>query len=252
MKRLVVTLIVFYQSYLSPKKGFCCAHRQLHGGHSCSEAIKQIVLSQGVLGGVRDISARFKACRNAAVKLHERVGTPMRADIDCGLSGCIGCADVGTFDACFLSGGAASAPTSVSRPIFYVPISFGTLILILACLYWFYGRQVDFIEIRLLEGTQEASDKHLAKLFKNQLPDYQIVLDANGKQVKTNTVKNSSAANWLQLKPSYGVYRADINRLTIVNKQILKDQALEEFEDPGSEGAGQYYEYRIQNNWSFF
>ena len=35
---------VIYQKVISPVKGFSCAHRCRHGGLSCSEYVKQVVL----------------------------------------------------------------------------------------------------------------------------------------------------------------------------------------------------------------
>lgn len=251
MKWSLICLISFYQTYISPHKGFCCAHRRLHGGKSCSQAIKNIVLSRGLLGGLSDIKSRFNECNAAAVALRQKSYPPLRTDLDCGLGGCAGCADIGGADACLFGGGDASSPT-ITRPIIFFPAGIFTLLIILACVYWFVGRQVDFIEIRLLDASQETSDKHLAKLFNEQLPDYQLIVDAKGRKIKTDTLKNSSAVDWLQLIPKGAVYRSDINRLIVINKQILKDQVLDTFENPAGEGTGKFYEYRVHNKWQIF
>lgn len=65
VKRLVILLIVFYQKFISPIKGFRCAYAVLNGGDSCSEAVKKIVREKGPFGGRRDIRARFQACKEA-------------------------------------------------------------------------------------------------------------------------------------------------------------------------------------------
>jgi putative component of membrane protein insertase Oxa1/YidC/SpoIIIJ protein YidD len=65
VKHLAILLIVFYQKFISPFKGFRCAYAVLRGGDSCSEAVKKIVRDKGLLGGYRDIRARFQACKEA-------------------------------------------------------------------------------------------------------------------------------------------------------------------------------------------
>ena len=59
------TLITAYQRFVSPRKGFCCAHRALNKGLSCSQAIKRIVLRHGVFTSWPQVRARFEACRTA-------------------------------------------------------------------------------------------------------------------------------------------------------------------------------------------
>jgi len=65
VKTLVILLIVFYQKFISPIKGFRCAYAVLHGGDSCSEAVKKIVRDKGPVGGYADIRARFRDCKEA-------------------------------------------------------------------------------------------------------------------------------------------------------------------------------------------
>ncbi len=43
-RRSIIVLIEWYQIYLSPRKGFCCAHRVLHGNDSCSEWVKRLII----------------------------------------------------------------------------------------------------------------------------------------------------------------------------------------------------------------
>lgn len=65
--------IGFYQRFLSPYKGFSCAHRVLHGGASCSGAVKALVRDQGLLRGWEAIRERFADCGAAAAVLRARV-----------------------------------------------------------------------------------------------------------------------------------------------------------------------------------
>lgn len=71
MKYLAHLLIRFYQKFISPYKGFRCAHAALHGGESCSEAVLKIVMNQGVFGGYGNVRKRFDACTNAFEQLQQ-------------------------------------------------------------------------------------------------------------------------------------------------------------------------------------
>lgn len=61
-----------YQRYISPYKGFCCAHRALHGGPGCSEAIRRIIEANGVFNCWPQVRERFAQCREAALRLRAR------------------------------------------------------------------------------------------------------------------------------------------------------------------------------------
>lgn len=58
-----------YQRYLSPHKGFSCAHRVLHGGESCSQHIKQAIATKGLLAAVQLSKQRFADCKTAKLTL---------------------------------------------------------------------------------------------------------------------------------------------------------------------------------------
>ncbi|MHA0035090.1 membrane protein insertion efficiency factor YidD [Deinococcus sp. PESE-13] len=67
--------IKFYQRWISPHKGFCCAHAALHGGESCSAAVARIIREDGLRAGQPRIAARFAECREAHTAL--RAGSPL-------------------------------------------------------------------------------------------------------------------------------------------------------------------------------
>jgi putative component of membrane protein insertase Oxa1/YidC/SpoIIIJ protein YidD len=71
MQRLVLGLIGLYQRYLSPYKGFRCAHAYLHQGESCSEAVKRLIQQEGLLKSRAHIRCRFQACRQAFIELQQ-------------------------------------------------------------------------------------------------------------------------------------------------------------------------------------
>jgi Uncharacterized conserved protein len=75
-------LINSYQKHISPKKGFSCAHRVLHGGESCSQYIKRIILKQGLLGAIPLSRQRLQACKaaNQVLKARRKIWLQMQAE----------------------------------------------------------------------------------------------------------------------------------------------------------------------------
>jgi putative component of membrane protein insertase Oxa1/YidC/SpoIIIJ protein YidD len=67
-----VAAIGGYQRYLSPYKGYHCAHAALYGGLSCSEYGKQAIQANGLASGLLLLRERFRACHQAAVTLRSR------------------------------------------------------------------------------------------------------------------------------------------------------------------------------------
>jgi len=58
--------IALYQQHLSPKKGFSCPHRMLHGDSSCSQYIKNLLLDQNLETVVKMSIQRFRDCAKAS------------------------------------------------------------------------------------------------------------------------------------------------------------------------------------------
>ena len=75
-------LITSYQKNISPKKGFSCAHRVLHGGESCSQYIKRIILKQGLLGAIPLSRQRLQACKaaNQVLRARRKIWLQMQAE----------------------------------------------------------------------------------------------------------------------------------------------------------------------------
>jgi putative component of membrane protein insertase Oxa1/YidC/SpoIIIJ protein YidD len=71
---LAIAAITGYQSYLSPYKGFRCAHRVLHQGESCSQYVKRAVQEEGLLVALRRLRLRFAECKeaNRIIKIKRR------------------------------------------------------------------------------------------------------------------------------------------------------------------------------------
>jgi len=99
--RVLAALITGYQRYLSPYKGFHCAHRVAHGGLSCSAFAKQLLMRRGVVEAFVRMRRRFIACAAAAAVLHVAAvyGTDRdderrryaREDLDCATQVCCNC-----------------------------------------------------------------------------------------------------------------------------------------------------------------
>lgn len=60
-----IVAITGYQKYLSPHKGFVCAHRVLYGGESCSQYIKRVITEDGFTALLTKSRHRFQACKQA-------------------------------------------------------------------------------------------------------------------------------------------------------------------------------------------
>lgn len=97
MKDFLIYLISLYQRWISPHKGFRCAHAALHDGPSCSQAVKSILSECGPLRGWPLIRERLAECRFAYRELQdEDPDSPRRrrrrngddesclSDFDCG------------------------------------------------------------------------------------------------------------------------------------------------------------------------
>ena len=65
-RRAADRLIASYQRDLSPRKGWRCAHGAVHGGDTCSAAVRSLVAARGLVGGALPSLARFAACYRAA------------------------------------------------------------------------------------------------------------------------------------------------------------------------------------------
>lgn len=70
-RRVADRAIGFYQRTLSPRKGWHCAHGAVHGGDTCSTAIRGIIARRGLVGGTVPTMVRFLACYRAAALARE-------------------------------------------------------------------------------------------------------------------------------------------------------------------------------------
>jgi putative component of membrane protein insertase Oxa1/YidC/SpoIIIJ protein YidD len=68
-RNLSTVAITGYQKYLSPHKGFSCAHRVLYGGESCSQFIKRVIAQEGLSVALLKSRQRFQDCKQANLLL---------------------------------------------------------------------------------------------------------------------------------------------------------------------------------------
>jgi putative component of membrane protein insertase Oxa1/YidC/SpoIIIJ protein YidD len=61
-----------YQRYISPHKGFSCAHCKLHGGSSCSGYFRESVATEGLTKSLQLFPNRLAECREAYLILQSQ------------------------------------------------------------------------------------------------------------------------------------------------------------------------------------
>jgi putative component of membrane protein insertase Oxa1/YidC/SpoIIIJ protein YidD len=71
-RNFCMACITGYQKYLSPHKGFVCAHRILYQQESCSQYIKNMVKREGIFVAFKKSHPRFQACKQANNIIREK------------------------------------------------------------------------------------------------------------------------------------------------------------------------------------
>ena len=115
LSEIAALMIRLYQKHISPRKGFRCAHRVLHGGASCSEFARQYTLEHGLWAMFPALRLRFRECRMAKETLtangkagaasQKKDPTPLWCEMcggigDCGFAGAESSCDAPGVDAC--------------------------------------------------------------------------------------------------------------------------------------------------------
>ncbi|WP_071516145.1 membrane protein insertion efficiency factor YidD [Geitlerinema sp. PCC 9228] len=70
LDKLAIALVSLYQRYLSPYKGFRCAHKTLYGGTSCSQYFQTVVREKGLVAAIPKFQQRLLDCKQANVLIH--------------------------------------------------------------------------------------------------------------------------------------------------------------------------------------
>ena len=69
---IFIQLIVLYQQYISPHKGYCCAHSALHGNLTCSSWAIHVLENQRFSLFFPLMKRRFQACNQAHKNLKKK------------------------------------------------------------------------------------------------------------------------------------------------------------------------------------
>ena len=72
LTKLSISAINLYQRYLSPHKGYCCAHRVYTGEDSCSQYAKVAIAEHGLFSAFPLIREQFDRCSFAAQELKDK------------------------------------------------------------------------------------------------------------------------------------------------------------------------------------
>ena len=73
MRSGAVLAIDGYRRFLSPYKGFSCAHNRIYDQGSCSDFGREAFAQHGIRRGWHLMRMRFAACKSAAASMHAMV-----------------------------------------------------------------------------------------------------------------------------------------------------------------------------------
>ena len=80
LSRAALLFIRLYRRWLSPIKGYRCAHNHVHRSGTCSQFGLRAVESQGFIAGLHLTRHRLRECRAAAQTLHHAAQSEQRPD----------------------------------------------------------------------------------------------------------------------------------------------------------------------------
>lgn len=63
INNLAIVVIEYYQKYISPHKGYCCAYSYYTGKPSCSEFTKQCIQKYGIIKTIPLFSKQIEKCK---------------------------------------------------------------------------------------------------------------------------------------------------------------------------------------------
>jgi len=72
LREIGLFLIVLYQKFLSPRKGYKCAKGHLHGNGTCSSTTKDAFRKDGFIGGIKEYRKSTKECREAYTTIQSK------------------------------------------------------------------------------------------------------------------------------------------------------------------------------------
>ena len=269
IKHVFLALIQFYQRFLSPIKGFNCAHHRLHKGDTCSNAIKKIILDNPIKDIPRLSKARFKECKNASIQLAAKQSRSLeRADLPCD-PGCFSdvvCSGDSSTD-CSKNDGSCSLPcdvclefTQLKRRTKIILLSITTFIL-LAFLYY-YGSQITKLDVTQLPASQR-SDGILKRLVTRSAPSLRAKVTTSSAThysniIDSNTLNDFDKGSTVELvfkKPISTNYLLNLElqdaRFSATNNIVIVGQTIETVDQPELRGNGKRFKYEFKSRWGF-
>ena len=186
MRYFVVWLISLYQRWISPYKGFSCAHDARYQSGSCSHETKSLLLKHGLLKALPLIRLRFKACRSAYQELaSQRADLP--CDVSCGLD-LFDCGGIGKSTSASLDCVSFCDPFVDSKKLSKREARVCITVMVIAILlvsYFFYGRGVASVTVQD-NGLEKQS--LFTRLAQREQPEIRVLVVLDGKKVYTNIV----------------------------------------------------------------
>ena len=249
IKSICLLLIGFYQRFLSPVKGFNCAHHKLHQGDTCSDALR---LSK----------ARFKECKTAYIKLAQQATVLEKADLPCDI-GCAG--DPGCFDGLLGSDASNSSCTLPCDLCFEFPnlkrrtriILLGIVTISFLALAYYYGSRITKLEVTEV-SIEQRSEGFFKKLITRDTPSLRAALITSSKTIYSNIVDSSALAKGEVITLTFS-NSIEVNRLRRIELQdarfsavkdlIVVGQIIDEIEHPELSGSGTRYKYEFKSRW---
>ncbi|MGP1384163.1 MAG: membrane protein insertion efficiency factor YidD [Thainema sp.] len=70
--QVAIASLDVYRAHVSPRKGFSCPHRLLHGDESCSDYVRRILTTQSLTAAIQLAPQRFQACKAATQTMQKR------------------------------------------------------------------------------------------------------------------------------------------------------------------------------------
>ena len=99
LRSVAIVFIKCYQHYISPIKGYSCAHRIVYGGPSCSEYVKNTLTNTNLFESTLLTRQRFRDCKTAYISYKSRVIGPGEAGDCAEVAGPI-CCSIGSLIGC--------------------------------------------------------------------------------------------------------------------------------------------------------
>ena len=252
MKYVWLAFIGVYQRFISPFKGFKCAHNALHRSGSCSNAVKHLINQKGLWKALPDIRNRFRECTNAYQVLTDKPSDFQRVDLPCdvGIGGCGAESATTVFDCAWPCDLLSGFSKRTQRRII---VTLLTIVLLGA--YWFYGRGVGSIYVEDL-GVKQSIFKQLTQ---RQQPKIRLLLTHKGQKYYSDIVTLEAKNQEYQFRFDSSPNDFNLDNLKILdarvnigNELVVLGQVLEEFNQPEKAHKGERFSYRIKRRWHFF